>query len=46
MTSNKDIHVVKLELDVNLETSTLEDVSVLNNMSVHARNLPLTFNAQ
>ena len=44
VTSNKDIHVVKLELDVNLETSTLEDLSVLNNMSVHARNLPLTFN--
>ena len=42
--SQKDIPVVKLELDVNLETSALEDLSVLNDMSVHARTLPLTFN--
>ena len=42
--SKKDIHVVKLELDVNLETSALEDLSVLNNISVHARTLPLILN--
>ena len=41
--SQKDIPVVKLEFDVNLETSTLEDLSIQESLSRIYRTLPLTF---
>ena len=41
--SKKDIPVVKLELDVNLETSTLEDLTPLNKKFDYYRALSLNF---
>ena len=41
----KDIQGVEMELDVNLETSTLEDLTPLNDFYDHYRTLPLTLHA-
>ena len=41
----KDIQGVEMELDVNLETSTLEDLTPLNDFYDHYRALPLTLHA-
>ena len=45
MVSKQDIHGVKLDFDVNLETSTLEDLSIQASLSRIYRTLPLTFTA-
>ena len=42
MVSKQDIHGVKLAFDVNLETSTLEDLSIQESISGIYRTLPLT----
>ena len=42
MISKKDFHGVKLDFDVNLETSSLEDLSIQESLSGIYRTLPLT----
>ena len=43
--SKKETPLVELELDVNLETSTLEDIASLNDDFYHCRALPLTLSS-